>query len=140
MAARAGASKMGFYKNTLPGQVGSLAVLSEEKDDGEGEGDFIEEFEPAHMGVLPYGYEFQGFDPKYPNENYDPFIKANLRDIAVGWGVSYHALTGDLKPHVPAGQLGAILGISVVLALLALSIPTRRALRTPPIKAVGSAE
>ena len=51
-----------------------------------------------------------------------------------------HALTGNLKPHVPADQLGAILGISAVLALLALSIPTRRALRTAPIKAVGSVE
>jgi putative ABC transport system permease protein len=51
-----------------------------------------------------------------------------------------HALTGNLKPHVPADQLGAILGISAVLALLALSIPTRRALRTAPIKAAGSAE
>jgi putative ABC transport system permease protein len=71
--------------------------------------------------------------------------------VAIGLGVGLaiaatallplsHALTGNLKPHVPAGQLGAILGISAVLALLALSIPTRRALRTAPIKAVGSAE
>jgi putative ABC transport system permease protein len=71
--------------------------------------------------------------------------------LAIGLGVGLaiaasallplsHALTGNLKPHVPVGQLGAILGISVVLALLALSIPTRRALRTPPMRAVGSAE
>ena len=71
--------------------------------------------------------------------------------VAVGLGVGLaiaaaallplsHALTGNLKPHVPLDQLGAILGISVVLALLALTIPTRRALRTPPIKAVGSVE
>jgi putative ABC transport system permease protein len=71
--------------------------------------------------------------------------------VAIGLGVGLaiaatallplsHALTGNLKPYVPADQLGAILGISVVLALLALTIPTRRALRTPPIKAVGSVE
>jgi ABC-type antimicrobial peptide transport system permease subunit len=71
--------------------------------------------------------------------------------VAIGLGVGLaiaamallplsHALTGNLKPHIPADQLGAILGISVVLAVLALSIPTRRALRTPAIKAVGSAD
>ena len=51
-----------------------------------------------------------------------------------------HALTGGLQPHVPVEQLGAILGVSTVLAWLALTVPTRRALRTPAISAVGSAE
>jgi putative ABC transport system permease protein len=51
-----------------------------------------------------------------------------------------HALTGGLKPFIPMGQLAAILGVSAVLALLALAIPTRRALRTPAIRAVGTAE
>jgi putative ABC transport system permease protein len=51
-----------------------------------------------------------------------------------------HALTGSYEPYVPAGQLGAILGISAVLAFTALALSTRRALRTPPIKAVGAAE
>ena len=43
-----------------------------------------------------------------------------------------HALTGSLRPHVPLDQLGAILGVSTVLALLALALPTRRALRVAP--------
>jgi putative ABC transport system permease protein len=51
-----------------------------------------------------------------------------------------HALTGTLRPHVPPAQLGAILGVSALLALLALTLPTRRALRTPPITAVGDAD
>jgi putative ABC transport system permease protein len=51
-----------------------------------------------------------------------------------------HALTGSLRPTVPPVQLGAILGVSALLALLALTLPTRRALRTPPITAVGEAE
>jgi putative ABC transport system permease protein len=48
-----------------------------------------------------------------------------------------HALNGSLRPHVPTGQLAAILGISALLALLALAFPTRRALRTRPVKAIG---
>lgn len=93
VAARSGASKMGWYKRTGGNGAGSLAALADGKDDN---GDFIEEFTPGHLGVLPDDYDFVGFDPKYPHENYDPFVKANHRDIAVGLNVSYHALTGDL--------------------------------------------
>jgi len=51
-----------------------------------------------------------------------------------------HALTGSLRPHVPADQLAAILGVSALLALVALALPTRRALRTPPVEAIGLAD
>ena len=51
-----------------------------------------------------------------------------------------HALTGSLRPHVPADQLAAILGVSALLALVALALPTRRALRSRPIEAIGLAD
>ena len=51
-----------------------------------------------------------------------------------------HALTGSVRPHVPGDQLAAILGVSALLALVALALPTRRALRSRPIEAVGLAE
>jgi putative ABC transport system permease protein len=51
-----------------------------------------------------------------------------------------HALTGSLRPYVPPGQLAAILGVSALLALLALALPTRRALRSRPVEAIGPAE
>jgi putative ABC transport system permease protein len=51
-----------------------------------------------------------------------------------------HALTGSLRPYVPLGQLAAILGTSALLALLALALPTRRALRSRPIEAIGIGE
>jgi putative ABC transport system permease protein len=68
--------------------------------------------------------------------------------VAIGLGVGLliaatallplsHALTGTLRPHVPPAQLGAILGVSALLAVVALTLPTRRVLRTPPIAAVG---
>jgi putative ABC transport system permease protein len=71
--------------------------------------------------------------------------------LAIGLGVGLaiaaaallplsHALTGGLRPHVPADQLAAILGVSTVLAVLSLAIPTRRALRTRPVQAVRTAE
>jgi putative ABC transport system permease protein len=51
-----------------------------------------------------------------------------------------HALTGGLRPYVPARPLAAILGISALLALVALALPTRRALRARPIEAIGVRE
>src|SRR4051794_14619836 len=71
--------------------------------------------------------------------------------VAIGLGVGLaiaaaalmplsHALTGSYRPYMPGGQLALILGGSTVLALLALALPTRRALRTPPIRAAAMAE
>jgi putative ABC transport system permease protein len=51
-----------------------------------------------------------------------------------------HALTGSLVPFVPPAQLAAILGVSALLAALALALPTRRALRSTPIQAMGMGE
>jgi putative ABC transport system permease protein len=51
-----------------------------------------------------------------------------------------HALTGSMRPHVPPDQLAAILGVSALLALLALALPTRRALRSRPVEAIGVGE
>jgi putative ABC transport system permease protein len=51
-----------------------------------------------------------------------------------------HALTGSIRPYVPPGQLAAILGISALLAFLALALPTRRALRVRPVEAIALGE
>jgi putative ABC transport system permease protein len=51
-----------------------------------------------------------------------------------------HALTGGLHPYAPVGWFTAILGVSALLALVALSVPTRRALRTRPVEAIGIRE
>jgi putative ABC transport system permease protein len=51
-----------------------------------------------------------------------------------------HALTGSIRPHVPLDQLAAILGVSALLALLALALPTRRALRSRAVEAIGVGE
>jgi putative ABC transport system permease protein len=71
--------------------------------------------------------------------------------IAIGLGVGLaiaaaallplsDAVTGGLGPYVPPGSLAAILGVSALLALFALALPTRRALRARPIEAIGVRE
>ena len=49
------------------------------------------------------------------------------------------ALNGGL-PYAPARPFAAILGISALLALLALALPARRALRARPVEAIGARE
>jgi putative ABC transport system permease protein len=51
-----------------------------------------------------------------------------------------HAFTGGIRPYAPAGWLAAILGVSALLALVALSVPTRQALRMRPVEAIGIRE
>jgi putative ABC transport system permease protein len=46
------------------------------------------------------------------------------------------AFTGGLRPYAPAGWLAAILGVSALLALVAMSVPTRRVLRTQPAEMI----
>jgi putative ABC transport system permease protein len=71
--------------------------------------------------------------------------------IAIGLGIGLaiaatallplsHALTGGFLPYTPAGWLAAILGVSALLALVALSVPTRQALRMRPVEAIGTRE
>jgi putative ABC transport system permease protein len=50
-----------------------------------------------------------------------------------------HALNGGL-PYVPAGPFAAIIGGTTLLAILALSLPTRHALGARPIEAIGVRE
>ena len=51
-----------------------------------------------------------------------------------------HVLTGSVLPYVPLGQLAAIIGVSALLAVLALALPTRRTLRARPVQAIGIGE
>lgn len=87
IAARVGASKMGFFQSPdgkAPGE------------DEDEEGVPFTEVEPGQFGVLPSGTEFQPFNPDYPHQMYEQFVKACLRGVASGLGVAYHALANDL--------------------------------------------
>lgn len=92
IAARVGASKMGFYKNT-----GDGASFVPQDSDMDSAGNFTQSAEPGEFGQLPAGWEFQSFDPAYPDAQVAPFMKSCLRGIASGFGVSYHSLGNDLE-------------------------------------------
>lgn len=89
VAARAGAAKMGFF--TSP--TGEIDPLADVEDD---EGEFLTSAEAGTFQVLPKGYEFHGWDPRFPHQNHSDFVKSILRELSTGLGICYHSLANDL--------------------------------------------
>ena len=71
-----------------------MAALATDVD---ADGELIDEAVAGHFSELPAGTDFVGFNPDYPHANFEPFMRGHLRSIAMGLGVSYHGLTGDLS-------------------------------------------
>lgn len=87
--ARVSASKMGFFKS-----MEGLEYKGETKDET---GNTITNAEPGTFEQLPPGMDFVPYDPKYPSDQHDAFVKSILRGIASGLGVSYNTLANDLE-------------------------------------------
>jgi lambda family phage portal protein len=88
VAARVGASKMGFF--TSPSGDGFVA------DELDGSIPIMD----ASAGTfhqLPTGVDFKSFDPQYPTSEFDSFHKAVLKGVASGLGISYTSLANDLE-------------------------------------------
>lgn len=91
VAARVGASKMGFYERDA---MSAGMIPFDAKDQ---KGNLLTEVEPGMLEELPPGYKFTPFTPDHPSGNYGMFVKATLRGIASGLGVSYNSLACDLE-------------------------------------------
>jgi lambda family phage portal protein len=89
VAARVGASKMGFF--TSPDGDGFAG------DDVDDKGSIITDAEPGTFNQLPRGTDFKEFDPTHPAGNFPFFIKAMLRGVSSGLGISYNSLASDLE-------------------------------------------
>lgn len=89
VAARVGASKMGFFVSDAgDGYVG---------DDKEDDYTPIMSAEAGTFEQLPEGMDFKTFDAQHPTSAFDSFQKAVLRGIASGLGVSYVSLANNLE-------------------------------------------
>ncbi|WP_263079497.1 phage portal protein [Endozoicomonas sp. Mp262] len=87
VAARIGASQMGFFKSSSNDQFEG----DEENDDG-----FEMEAEPGmfrNIGNL----DFQSFNPDYPKGEFSDFMKQCLRGISSGLGVDYNTFANDMS-------------------------------------------
>ena len=98
VAARYHASKMGFITNNEPEAVAQYAVrLAIQSAEGKGTVSRPMKMSPGLIPELQPGQGFTSSDPTHPSDAFDPFLKALLRGIAQGVGMSYLTLTGDVS-------------------------------------------
>jgi len=90
VAARTGASKMGFFYD---GENGDTYQGDDEDEDG----NIITEVSPGQLERLPHGIKFEAFDPQHPTTAFKEFHKGVLRGIAAGLGPSYNGLASDAE-------------------------------------------
>lgn len=89
VAARVASCKGGFY--IKPGGQ----QYSGETDPATGQ--MTTSMEPGAFETLPEGWDFKPNDPQHPTTNYGAYVKACLRGIASGLGISYGTLSGDMS-------------------------------------------
>lgn len=89
--ARAGASTMAVIHGEGAGGFGG-----DEEGTGEYEGATLEAYEAGTIKDIGDRMITQ-LDPAYPHQMYEDFVKATLRAVAGGLGVSYHSLSNDLE-------------------------------------------
>lgn len=100
VSSRQGASKMGFYKPPAAAPGGMLDTNPDGTplaDGVDAEDNLYQEAEPGVFGVLPAGWDFQTYDPAYPNDKMEAFVKAMLRAFSSGVGINYNSMTSDLE-------------------------------------------
>lgn len=87
--ARVGASKMGFFVSP-----DGDAYVGAGQD---ATGATVTSADPGTFEQLPTGTDFRPFNPDYPHGEFGDFVKASLRGISSGLGVSYNTLGNDLE-------------------------------------------
>ena len=97
VAARVGASKMGFFTQTGADGSAVMPMPGDLADGQDAMGNLVKEVEPGMLEALPPGVQFQAFDPDYPHANFDSFVTAAMRGIAAGLDVAGHNLTGNMR-------------------------------------------
>lgn len=89
VAARNGAERLGFFVSP----TGEAPLL----DGTAADGNQIMTSVPGQYDTLPVGYDVRPNVSAYPSDVYGTFVKASLRGIASGLGVSYNSLASDLE-------------------------------------------
>ena len=97
IAARVGASKMGFFERSDDGAGYGGEEYDEEGNPVSTNDDLFMEAEAGTFEMLPNGVKLATFDPNHPAGAYQAFVKTILRGISAGLGVGYNTLSNDLE-------------------------------------------
>lgn len=102
--ASAAAAKMGFLKrvradaeNYVGSSLNNQANGNGQVEDTDADGGKYMDFSPGTIEELPYGYDYVGYDPKFPTDQHTPFLKSLLRTITSALNLSYNSFHGDLE-------------------------------------------
>lgn len=94
VASRASAAKFAVYERTDEmAPINDPTTQMEKQEDGS----FVQDFDSGTIEVTPEGYKLNLIDPQHPNSAYKDFVKACLRGISSGLGVTYNSLANDLE-------------------------------------------
>ena len=97
VGARVAASQMGFFKKTDESSMGFQGDGKGKDGTNDSSGYMEMTSEPGVFRELPYGMDFQAFDPKQPSTTFPEFRTAAMKSIASGLGVSFTTLGNDLS-------------------------------------------
>ncbi|MCP4229951.1 MAG: phage portal protein, partial [bacterium] len=93
IAARTGASKMGFFKS----KTGDDYTGDDDDDPNNPKQPRTMDATPGVIEELPEGMDFVSWDPDHPSTAFEAFTLSTLRGIASGLNVSYVSLANDLR-------------------------------------------
>lgn len=101
------ASSMLFYvkqpQAPNPLQQGATDATGKQKSDPTAglkkgpDGKFLRSVSPGSAEVVPQGWDVKSIKFDQPNDQFDPFIKSQLRGFAGGVGVNYNSVAQDLE-------------------------------------------
>ena len=115
--AKASAAKMGFLIDKHPDahEYRGAGGDTEENDSISNEPGKYMDMESASIEELPYGKEFAAFDPKFPSDQHDPYMRSLLREASFGTGKDYAVLTGDREGEsFSSGRGGELKSIGAI--------------------------
>lgn len=97
IAAQIGASKVAALERADDAPDGGALGMADGTSNGTGSGIPQMNVEAGEMFELPPGYKLSSWNPDYPHQNFESFLKACLRGLAAGTDVADHNLTGDMS-------------------------------------------
>ncbi len=90
VAARVAAASGGFFTRTEDDLGGSV-------EDADDKDPLAMDVEPGQFNELPPGLDVKTFTPQHPTAAFPDFVKAVLRSVSTGLGISYNVLANDLE-------------------------------------------
>jgi len=86
------------------GDGGYGAAIAPGDDASNANGSPLMEFEPGMIQRLNPGEKISWHDPNRPGDLYDPFVKAQINQIAAGAGLDYPTVSRDFSGNTYSGQ------------------------------------